>query len=165
MVKNYKKIRWLIFCLVVLLFSDWKSLSVILSLDKRDYPENLQIVCLCHNKEAVFWIFHVFDLVFKMLAVIHVSHFLISHGVFLTKRGVFASFLSAGWPLYFGGSNHFVWRSIYSKDEDRIRIVTAVTGVLSQLLLICHSFYWCTVTGVLSQLSLVTAVTGILSLL
>ena len=33
---------------------------VILSTDEGDYPENLQIVCLCHNKLAFFGIIYVF---------------------------------------------------------------------------------------------------------
>ena len=31
-----------------------------MSLDEGDYPENVQIVRLCHNKLTFFWIFYVF---------------------------------------------------------------------------------------------------------
>ena len=56
-------------------------LSLVLKLYKGDYAENLQIVCLCPNKQMFFRTFYVFVSCFRMLAVILVSDFCNDHNM------------------------------------------------------------------------------------
>ena len=75
-----KQISDLAFHLIFHCFSLFsRCLSVILQLDKRDYPENLQIVFLSWQI-AFFWTFYVFGSCFIKLAVILVSDFWLHEG-------------------------------------------------------------------------------------